>query len=64
MSIGLISENEIREKLRREIEKDIKKFLDNGGEITKVHTTNARFWDHEADSGKAYRRGIVIRRNK
>lgn len=33
MSIGLISENKIREALRKEIESDIKKFLDNGGQI-------------------------------
>lgn len=64
MSIGLISENKIRETLRKEIEEHVAEFLKNGGEITKVHTTDARFWDHESDSGKAYRRGIVIRRNR
>lgn len=35
MSIGLISENKIREKLRKELNEDIKKFLDNGGKITR-----------------------------
>lgn len=42
MSIGLISENKIREKLRKELNEDIKKFLDNGGEITRCG-----FDDHE-----------------
>ena len=42
MSIGLISENKIREQLRKELNKDIKKFLDNGGKITRCG-----FDDHE-----------------
>jgi hypothetical protein len=43
MSIGLISENKIREKLRKEINKDIKKFLDNGGEITRCELDERNF---------------------
>ena len=42
MSIGLISENKIREQLRKELNEDIKKFLDNGGKITHCNSS-----DHE-----------------
>lgn len=38
MSIGLISENKIREQLRKELNEDIKKFLDNGGKITRCNS--------------------------
>jgi len=43
MSIGLISENKIREKLRKELEKDIKKFLDSGGKITRCKLDERNF---------------------
>lgn len=43
MSIGLISENKIREALRKELEADIKKFLDNGGEITRCELDERNF---------------------
>jgi hypothetical protein len=43
MSIGLISENKIREKLRKELNEDIKKFLDNGGEIKRYDLDERNF---------------------
>lgn len=43
MSIGLISENKIREQLRKELNKDIKKFLDNGGKITHCGSDERNF---------------------
>lgn len=64
MSIGLISENEIREKLRKEIEEDIKKFLDNGGVIQKLTTHDARFWHNESNSAESYRKGITITKKR
>lgn len=43
MSIGLISENKIRQKLRNELEDDIKKFLDKGGKITQYDSDKREF---------------------
>jgi len=46
MSIGLISENKIREKLRKQIEEDMEKFLANGGVIEKLSSHGARSSNH------------------
>lgn len=43
MSIGLISENKIRQKLRNELQDDIKKFLDQGGKITQYDSDKREF---------------------
>lgn len=56
MTIGLISENEIRQKLRDEIAADIKKFLDSGGVIQQIPTYDSRFWDRVNDSVNYYNR--------
>lgn len=64
MSIGLISENKIREKLRKEIEEHVKKFLDNGGEIQKYSTRDARFWHYEDNGAEAYKKGLTISKTR
>lgn len=64
MSIGLISENEIRQKIRKELEEDIKRFLDGGGTVQKIDTHDARFWDYESNSGEAYKKGITINKKR
>ena len=56
MTIGLISENEIRQKLRDEIAADIKKFNDSGGVIQQIPTHDSRFWDRVNDSVNYYNR--------
>lgn len=57
MSIGLISENKIRQKLRDELEDDIKKFLDKGGKITQYDADKREF-------KPAYEKFTVIKQDK
>ena len=64
MSIGLISENKIREQLRKEIEEHVKEFLANGGVIEKLTTHDARFWHNESNSAESYRKGITIAKKR
>ena len=57
MSIGLISENKIRQKLRNELQNDIKKFLDEGGEVK-------QYSSYERQFKPAYAKFTVVKQDK
>lgn len=57
MSIGLISENKIRKKLRNELQNDIKKFLDKGGKVKQYDSDKREF-------KPAYKKFTVVKQDK
>lgn len=64
MSIGLISENAIRQNLRDEIEQHTKEFLERGGVIQNYSTRDARFWHYEDNGAEAYKKGLTISKTR
>ena len=44
MSIGLLSERQLRDQLRKELDQHIQDYLDKGGKIEVHSTQDARFW--------------------
>ena len=61
MSIGLISENKIREQLRKEIEQHVNEFLANG--VIENSTHDARFWHNENNSAESIEKASLSPRN-
>ncbi len=57
MSIGLISENKIRKKMRDELQDDVKKFLAKGGEVKQYNSNERQF-------KPAYAKFTVVKQDK
>lgn len=64
MSIGLLSERQLRDQLRKELDQHIKDYLDKGGEIQVHSTQDARFWHYENNGAEAYRKGLTINKDR
>lgn len=64
MSIGLLSERQLRDQLRKELDQHIQDYLDKGGKIEVHGTQNARFWHYENNGAEAYRKGLTINKDR
>ncbi len=64
MSIGLLSERQLRDQLRKELDQHIQDYLDKGGTIEVHSTQDARFWHYENNGAEAYRKGLTINKDR
>lgn len=64
MSIGLLSERQLRDQLRKELDQHIQDYLDKGGKIEVHGTQDARFWHYESNGAEAYRKGLTINKDR
>ena len=64
MSIGLLSERQLRDQLRKELDQHIQDYLDKGGKIEVHSTQDARFWHYESNGAEAYRKGLTINKDR
>ena len=64
MSIGLLSERQIRDQLQEEIDQHIQDYLDKGGKIEVHSTQDARFWHYQTNGAEAYRKGLTINKDR
>lgn len=64
MSIGLLSERQLRDQLRKELDQHIQDYLDKGGKIEVHSAQNARFWHYESNGAEAYRKGLTINKDR
>lgn len=64
MSIGLLSERQLRDQLRKELDQHIQDYLDKGGKIEVHSSQDARFWHYESNGAEAYRKGLTINKDR
>lgn len=64
MSIGLLSDRQLRDQLRQELDQHIQDYLNKGGEIQMHNTQDARFWHYENNGAEAYRKGLTISKDR
>ena len=64
MSIGLLSERQLRDQLQKELDQHIQDYLDKGGKIEVHSTQDARFWHYESNGAEAYRKGLTINKDR
>lgn len=64
MSIGLLSERQLRDQLREKLDQHIQDYLDKGGKIEVHSTQDARFWHYESNGAEAYRKGLTINKDR
>lgn len=64
MSIGLLSERQLRDQIRKELDQHIQDYLGKGGTIEVHSAQDARFWHYESNGAEAYRKGMTINKDR